>query len=579
MKQYTTTFGEVEDLRYWLEGLEVENSSSILVQIFSGVFGQDKQLHKAIELLQTLPNVTIIGTSTAGEIIGYTMKDETIVISVSVFHATKLKSISCVSDDSFELGKKLVQNLVSDETKALIIFADGLNCNGDALLKGVSENISNNDVVVSGGLAGDNNKFERTYLIRGHDIFSNGAVAVALDSEILSVYTSYNLSWKPIGSAMKVTKAEGNKIYEIDNQPVANMYREFLGDDIADNMPDSAIEFPLIFEKKGVLVARSMISATDEFIMYAGEIPQNADVRFGIASATMFQAARNEIYKTNASLPIESMYVYSCIARKAFLGSEVEREIKPLNDIAPISGFFTYGELYTENKDYKMLNITTTVLALSESDSTSYKFKKSVIDDKRLSLSTTALIHLVNKTVSNLEEESLIKQNTIAQLNQYQKAIYQSYILFIIGKDRNIIDINDNSLKISGYSRLELIGQPYCFGRHPETSEAVFEELWKTLESKNIWQGSLKYLRKDGSHYHINITVFPILDKDENIINYVSIGDDITKIKIETERSEAIFNAQDNIVLLTSKVEILLLLSNSIKSFLIFLIIKIWKIF
>lgn len=554
MKQYVHNFSTHEELVSWLQSIETNNISSILVQIFTGILDQSELLQDIIKATtKELPLTTVIGTSTAGEILNQNMLDNSIVISVSVFFSTMLKSSSYISNDSFMLGEKMSEKIITPKTKAVIMFADGLQCNGDELLRGFSSKLTNKDVVIAGGLAGDNNTFEQTFVIHGEEIFSGGVVAVALEGEELIVHNSYNLSWKPIGLPMKITRAQGNKIFEIDNKPVTEVYREYLGDGIVENMPDSAIEFPLVFEYKGISVARSMIAVEDDYVMYAGDIPQGEKVRFGVASPKMLQTSRNEMYLLNAQLPVESLYVYSCVARKAFLGKELEYELRPLADIATLSGFYTYGELYTAHSDHKMLNITTTVLALCEGEKKEYKISKEVLDEARVSLSTNALIHLVDKTVSTLEQESSLKENTIAQLKQYKKAIHKSYILSVADLKGIIIDVNERFIDVSGYSRDELIGKPHNIVRHPEVPSEVFAEMWGTIKAKRIWQGALKNLRKNGTTYYVNATVFPLLDRDDNITSYISIRDDITEIKAQQDRAEAILNAQNSIVLLSSK--------------------------
>lgn len=556
MRHYTCTFASFDHLEDWLETINLDHASDTLVQLFCGILDQEELIIDIVQHIeQKIPNVTVIGASTCGELINSKMKEHSIVISVSVFENTFLQSYFAISSDSYLLGEKVAQEIVSEHTKAVIIFADGILCNGDALLRGFSQNALHKDLVVSGGLAGDNNKFAKTFMISQKNIFSGGVVAVALQSETLIVHTSYNLSWRAIGLPMRVTSARDNRVYEIDHKPAVEVYKEFLGDGIVENMPDSAIEFPLIYLHKGVEVARTMIAKEEDCIVYAGEIPQDTDVRFGVASPKMLKARREEMYKLNASRPIEAIYVYSCVARKAFLEKEIESEIKPLSDISPLAGFFTYGELYTTQNDFQMLNITTTVLSLSEEKQTGYKYQKDILDQERVSLSTSGLIHLVEKTIATLEDESFVRQDIIAQLNQYKKAIYKSYILSVADLKGVIIDVNDRFVEISGYSREELIGKPHNIVRHPDVSSKIFADMWATIKAKKIWQGVLKNLRKDGTTYHVNATVFPLLDRENNITSYISIRDDITEIKNQKYRAEAILNAQSSIVLLSSKID------------------------
>lgn len=554
MKTYNTEYSNFNNVIKFIKDLKVLDTGSVLVQIFSGL-DDDVLLIKISQTIKAeIANATIIGSSTAGEILEGKIVDESIIISFSVFDSVSLISSSVCGDNSEKLGESIANNIITQTTKAVIIFADGLKCNGEAILKGFSKT-SKKDIIVSGGMAGDNSKFQRTFVIHDEKIFENGVVAVSLNSKDLLVHNSYNLSWRAIGLPMTITKAQGNRIDEIDNKPIIEVYREYLGDEVVVNLPDSAIEFPLIFNKANIEIARSMVSADENSITFAGEIPIGTQVRFGVASATLFDEGSKELYEVNSKVPLESLFIYSCVGRKSFLDKELESELLPLAGLSPVSGFFTYGELYSGYEEYQMLNITTTVLGLSETKEIKPSKNINPGSKKRLSLSTSALIHLVDKTISNLEVESQEKQNTIAILNQYQKAIDESYIISKADLDGNIIFVNDLFCDISGYKKEELLGKPHNFIRHPDVPKSLFKELWQTIQAKKIWRGILQNRNKNGTSYYVDATIFPLLDKDSNVTGYVGVRDDITDIKHQKDRAEAILNAQNSIVLLTSIVD------------------------
>ena len=61
----------------------------------------------------------------------------------------------------------------------------------------------------------------------------------------------------------------------------------------------------------------------------------------------------------------------------------------------------------------------------------------------------------------------------------------------------------------------------------------IFEELWNTIIVQKIpWKGQLKNKKKDGSYYWIDTIINPILDMDENIIEFIAIRKDITEHKL-----------------------------------------------
>ena len=114
-------------------------------------------------------------------------------------------------------------------------------------------------------------------------------------------------------------------------------------------------------------------------------------------------------------------------------------------------------------------------------------------------------------------------------LKQYQEAIEKSNIVSKTDAAGVITFVNDEFCKISGYSKEELIGKNHNIVRHPDVKAVQFKLLWDTIKSKNVYKGTVKNLAKDGSAFYVNTTVIPLLDENENIVEYVAIRYDVTK--------------------------------------------------
>ncbi|MEA3331069.1 MAG: PAS domain S-box protein [Campylobacterota bacterium] len=114
-------------------------------------------------------------------------------------------------------------------------------------------------------------------------------------------------------------------------------------------------------------------------------------------------------------------------------------------------------------------------------------------------------------------------------LKQYKEAIEKSNIISKTDVDGIITFVNDEFCKISGYSKDELIGQNHNIVRHPDVEESTFKLLWDTINSKQIYKSTAKNIAKDGSTFYVNTTIIPILDEDENIVEFVAIRYDVTK--------------------------------------------------
>ena len=112
--------------------------------------------------------------------------------------------------------------------------------------------------------------------------------------------------------------------------------------------------------------------------------------------------------------------------------------------------------------------------------------------------------------------------------NPYQEAIENSNIVSKTDINGIITFVNDEFCKISGYSYDELIGQNHNIVRHPDVATSNFETLWQTILSKKPFKATVKNLSKNGSTVYLNTTITPILDENENIIEFIAIRYDVT---------------------------------------------------
>lgn len=114
-------------------------------------------------------------------------------------------------------------------------------------------------------------------------------------------------------------------------------------------------------------------------------------------------------------------------------------------------------------------------------------------------------------------------------LKQYKEAIEKSNIISKTDVNGIITFVNDEFCNISGYTKSELIGQNHNIVRHPDVPKEKFSLLWDTLKNKNIYKDTVKNRAKDGSTFYVNSTIIPILDENENIVEYIAIRYDVTK--------------------------------------------------
>lgn len=129
------------------------------------------------------------------------------------------------------------------------------------------------------------------------------------------------------------------------------------------------------------------------------------------------------------------------------------------------------------------------------------------------------------KDTTNVKEQLTIQQNL-------RKALEESSIVSIIDKNGKITYVNDKFCQVSKYTKNELIGKRQDILRsrkiHPP---GFYKDLWTTISSGKIWHGEICNTAKDGTLFWNDTTVIPFLDKNGQILEYVSIRNNITEQK------------------------------------------------
>jgi len=500
-----------------------QGDEAIFVQLFSGKM--DNALIQSVvnTIMDTLPNSHLIGSTTAGEIMNGEMSSNEIVIAFSQFEATDVLTYY-FSHLDFDEGIQAAKSIVNDRTKLCIAFAEGIKGDSESFLNGFTS--VSRDVIVAGGNSGDDLTFQNTRIIRDRSLYSSGIVIAVLNSDVLEVHNAYSLHWSPIGKEMEVTKADKNIIYEIDAQPVKELYTYYLGAETVERIPASAIEFPLIKVEDGVEIARSIVAYTEDGgFVYAGHFRNGDKVRFAIGNVEDILNNASDIQKKVASGGPEATFIYSCSVRKLFLKEQLNYEFGLIHEVAPTSGFFTYGEFFHSPHGNQLLNITTTTISLSES--VQKKNTKGETKDREYHHTMLkSLTHLVNTTQNELDD-------SIKILDQYKMVLDQSSIVSKTDAKGVITYVNDAFCTISGYSREELIGKNHNMVRHSDTPAELFKDLWRTIKSGNVWKQTFENITKSGEIYYLKTVIAPIFDDSGKIVEYIAARVDVTELMIK----------------------------------------------
>lgn len=378
---------KVETISYfggsgWSAEFPCEDSDQTLVLAFGGAeFAEYSE--PLLALGRAFPRSKILACSTAGEIHGTRVHDHSITAAVARFQRTTLRSASAPigSSTSFDAGQKLGRELAGPGLRGVLVLSDGLGVNGSCLARGLNS-VLDEPVVVTGGLAGDGDRFLRTWVLVNGVPVTGHATAVGFYGDDVHIGHGSKGGWDVFGPERRVTRAEGNVLFELDGKPALALYKEYLGD-LASELPASALLFPLAIrhtDAKGneSSVVRTILGVDERqsSMTFAGDIPQGAFAQLMRANFDrLVQGASDAAVMTRSSKTNGSSVLsiaISCVGRRLVLRQRTEEETEATLEILPDGtrqvGFYSYGELSPHtNGSCELHNQTMTLTTLAES--------------------------------------------------------------------------------------------------------------------------------------------------------------------------------------------------------------------
>jgi hypothetical protein len=336
------------------------------------------------ELRSFYPKAAIVTASTSGEIIDGSVLDDSITCTAISLEKTAIEFTEIdvqEGDDGEKAGQNLASRLSKSDLSYVLILSDGQKVNGTSLLRGINRDIGSN-VVVTGGLAGDGARFVKTLVGLNKAPESGKICAIGFYGSHIKIGHGSVGGWDPFGPIRTVTRSSKNVLFELDNQPALSLYKKYLGDQAKD-LPGSGLLFPLkisqSLENTKHALVRTILSVdeSNNSMTFAGDIPEGYTAQLMKANFDRLiegasSAASNAIELSKQTKP-ELALLISCVGRKLVLGPRVEEEIdsirKWIGDSAPITGFYSYGELspVVDGSPCELHNQTMTVTTFSES--------------------------------------------------------------------------------------------------------------------------------------------------------------------------------------------------------------------
>ncbi|MGB8882579.1 MAG: FIST N-terminal domain-containing protein [Azonexus sp.] len=334
------------------------DSAATVLFIFAGT--RCPSLEQALDdLRRSFPLSHWIGCSTAGEIFGRTLDDDSMVVAVVRLAKGSVRSTReriGEGHGALEAGRNIARTLAAPDLQGIFVLADGLAVNGSELAMGLAGGLPAG-LPVSGGLAADGDRFGRTWVIADKSAVAGHVVAVGFYGDSVGVACNYRGGWDVFGPEREVTRATGNVLYTLDDQPALTLYRKYLGER-AGELPAAGLLFPLAIRNEldadGLTVRTILaINEAEQSITFAGDIPQGSFVRMMRANRDRLidgaTGAADGLRPSGGTAGEALCIAISCIGRRLVLGQRCEEEIEAVLDTLPepcrMIGYYSYGEL------------------------------------------------------------------------------------------------------------------------------------------------------------------------------------------------------------------------------------------
>ena len=337
------------------------DSINTVVLIFSQLSKDEIQPYIS-EISRYYPQSILMGCSTAGQILNGKVLDSNTLVTIIKFEKSQLDFQSIVNTDpnqSFDNGMNLAKRFIrTTHLNNILVLSKGLNINGSQLIDGFNTVIEDS-TLISGGLAGDDDNFEKTWVIDNNKTANEDCIsALGIFGKSICTRSASKGGWDMIGMDRRVTKSLDNVLYELDHKPALEIYKEYLGE-YAENLPSSGLLFPLalIDNYDSTLNKVRTILAVDHqesSITFAGDIPTGSMVRLMHANFDQLIdgagiAAKSLVEDTSTINENCLCLSISCVGRKLILGQRIDEEVETVMEYIPKqsiqSGFYSYGEL------------------------------------------------------------------------------------------------------------------------------------------------------------------------------------------------------------------------------------------
>src|SRR5918998_330664 len=361
------------------------------VLMFGSIGYDQRSLVRAVR--EITGGAPLTGCSAEGTINGDDADESNFSVVVTAISSEELHWMNGLAAglraDPRDAGKRVAQDLLphlSAETIGLFVFPDGVSLSLEHFFAGLEGTLSNERFLpMWGGGAGNNYIFgEPTYQYCDDEVVSDG-VSYALLSGRARASWALSHSLIPIGGERKVTRSQGNVIYEIDGKPATEVLKEYLPEDALADERDwmrYAVSLALCFkapsymkDEEYVVQGVPLLNLTDGSVTVQTEVQEGTSVWFSSRDKEKIVAGLDrmatQIKEQLGGTQPELVFQFECLTRGKLMFREQEklqlllRFRRSVGPNVPWVGFYTIGEIGPVEEHNRINRFASVVLALS----------------------------------------------------------------------------------------------------------------------------------------------------------------------------------------------------------------------
>ena len=357
------------------------------VFMFSSVGYKQQPLLKAVR--KETEEAPLSGCSGEGIISNGVADEGNFSLAVMMIKSDELRFVhgleSGLTGGSDKVGRQIgseVKQHVADDNLGLFVLADGLSLNFDQFTENLEATAEpGQNLPLLGGTAADNWAMKKTFQFCDDEITNDG-VSWALMSGDANLAVAVNHGCTPVGSERKVTRSEGNVIYEIDNKPVLEVLKEYLMEDEVDNWQKTVVNLCLGFK------APSHLEGYDEYLIRfmpaKDDETGSVQIPTEVEEGTSIWMTRRDHEKISQGIdrisgqineqlngkPPKMVFQFDCAGRGKMVFRDnqktelLEKLQQQVNPDVPWIGFYTYGEIGPVNNNNCFHNYTAVLTAV-----------------------------------------------------------------------------------------------------------------------------------------------------------------------------------------------------------------------